>query len=64
MVCVPIGHVAIISSALSHCRGDNRTEDYVYRLFAHVVSDEVDYPQWVLERDIEDDIVVREEGGI
>jgi hypothetical protein len=30
MVCVPIGHVAIFSSALSHCRGDNGTEDYVY----------------------------------
>jgi hypothetical protein len=44
-VCVPIGHAAIFSSALSHCGGDNGTEDYVYPLFAYVVSDEVDYPQ-------------------
>jgi hypothetical protein len=36
-VCVPIGHAAILSSALSHCRGDNGTEDYVYHLFAYVV---------------------------
>ncbi len=28
-VCDPIGHVAIFSSALSHCGGDNGTEDYV-----------------------------------
>ena len=35
-VCVPIGHAAIFSSALSHCRGDNRTEDYAYHLFAYV----------------------------
>jgi hypothetical protein len=56
--------VAIFSSALSHCRGDNGTEDYVYRLFAYVVSDEVDYPQGIIERDVKNDIVVREEGGI
>ncbi len=63
-VCVPIGHVANFSSALSHCGGDNGTEDYVYHLFAYVVSDEVDYPQGVIKRDIMDDIVVWEEGGI
>ncbi len=63
-VCVPIGHAAIFSSALSHCGGDNRPEDYVYHLFAYVVSDEVDYPQGVVDRDVKDDIVVREEGGI
>jgi hypothetical protein len=63
-VCVPIGHAAIFSSELSHCRGDNRTEDYVYRVFACVVLDEVDYPQGVIERDVKDDIVVQEEGGI
>ncbi len=56
--------MAIFSSALSHCRGDNGTEDYVYRLFAYVVSDEVDYPQGIIERDVKNDIVVREEGGI
>jgi hypothetical protein len=33
-------------------------------LFAYVVSDEVDYPQGVIERDVKDDIVVQEEGGI
>jgi hypothetical protein len=61
-VCVPIGHAVIFSSALSHCRGDDRTEDYVYRLFAYVVSNEVDYPQGVIESDIKDDIVM-ERGG-
>jgi hypothetical protein len=63
-VCVPIGHAAIFSSALSHCGGENGTEDCVYCLFAYVVSDEVNYPQWVIERDVKDDIVVQEEGGI
>ncbi len=63
-VCVQIGHGAIFSSALCHCGGDNGTEDYVYCLFAYVVSDEVDYPQGVIKRDIKDDIVVQEEGGI
>ncbi len=64
-VCVPIGHAGIFSSALSHCGGDNGTEDYAYRLFAYVVLDEVDYPQGVIERgDVKDDIVVQEEGGI
>ena len=58
-VCVPIGNAAIFSSALSHCEGDNGTEDYVYHLFAYVVSNEVDYPQGVIERDVK-----REEGGI
>jgi hypothetical protein len=52
------------SSVLSHCRGENGTEDYVYCLFAYVVFNEVDYPQGVIERDIKNDIVVREEGGI
>ncbi len=33
-VCVPIRHAAIFSSALSHCGGVNRTDDYVYCLFA------------------------------
>ncbi len=63
-VCVPIGHVAIFSSALSHCGGENGTEDYVYHLFAYVVLDEVDYPQGVIERDVKNDTVMREEGGI
>ncbi len=63
-VCVPIGHAAIFSSALSHCGGDNGTEDYVCRLFAYVVLDEVDYLQGEIERDVKDDIVVCEEGGI
>ncbi len=63
-VCVPIGHAAIFSSALSHCGGENGTEDYVYCLFAYVVLDEVDYPQGVMEGDVKDDIVVREESGI
>ncbi len=61
---LPSGMRRFFSSALSHCGGDNRTEDNVYRVFAYVVSDEVDYPQGVIERDIKDDVVVREEGGI
>ena len=36
MVCVPIRHAAIFSSALSQCRWENRTENYVYHLFAYV----------------------------
>jgi hypothetical protein len=63
-VCVTIGHAAIFSSALSHCGGDNRAEDYVYHLFGYVLSNEVDYLQGVIERDKKDDIVVHEEGGI
>ncbi len=52
------------SSALSHCGGENRTEDYVYHLFAYVVLDEVDYQQGVIERDIKDDIVMEEGGNL
>ncbi len=52
------------SSALSRCGGENGTEDYVYPLFAYVVSNEVDYPQGVVERDVKNDTVVQEEGGI
>ncbi len=63
-VCVLIGHAAFFSSELSHWRGDNGTEDYVYCLFAYVVLDEADYPQGVIEKDVKDDIVVQEEGGI
>jgi hypothetical protein len=61
-VCVPIGHAAIFLSALSHCGGENKTKDYVYRLFAYVVAHEVDYPHGVIERDLNNDIVM-EEGG-
>ncbi len=60
----PLGMQHFFQVALSHCRGDNGTEDYVYHVFAYVVSDEVDYPQGVIERDVRDDIVMREEGGI
>jgi hypothetical protein len=62
---VPIGHAAIFSSALSHCGGENATDDYVYRLFAYVVSDDVDYPVRDVESDIKDDSYVqKKEGGI
>ncbi len=64
LVCIPIGHAAIFSSALSHCGEDNRTEGYVYCLFACVFLDEVNYLQRVIERDVKDDIVMQEEGGI
>jgi hypothetical protein len=49
-------------SALSHCGRENGTQDYVYLLFAYVVSNEVDYLQKVIERDLKDDIVIQEEG--
>jgi hypothetical protein len=55
---------SIFSSALSHCGGKNGTEEYVYHLFAYVVLDEVDYPQGVIEIDVMNDIVLREDGGI
>ncbi len=64
MVCVPIRHAAIFPSALSHCGGESRTEDNVYHLFAYVVLDEEDYPQGVIKRDVKNDIVMQEEGGI
>jgi hypothetical protein len=67
-VCVPIGHVAIFSSALSHCGGANRTDDYVYHVFAYIVSNEVDYLDGeggTIERDFEDESEkkVQVEGG-
>ena len=49
---VAIGHAAIFSSALSHCGGENGTDDYVHRLFAYVVSDDIDYPQRKVESDV------------
>ena len=62
---VPIGHAAVFSSALSHCGGENGTDDYVYRLFAYVVSDDLDYPVRDVESDIKDDSCVqKKEGGI
>ncbi len=60
----PSGMRRFFSSALSHCRGDNGIEDYVFHLFAYVVSDEVGYLQGVIERDVKDGIVMQEEGGI
>jgi hypothetical protein len=56
---VPIGHAAIFSSALSHCGGENGTDDYVYRLFAYVVSDDFDYPVRDVDSDIKDDSCVQ-----
>jgi hypothetical protein len=61
-ICVPIRHAAFFSCALSHCGGENGTKDYVYCLFAYVIAHEVDYPDGVIERDLNNDIVV-EEGG-
>jgi hypothetical protein len=62
-VCVPIGHAAIFSSALSHCGGANGTDDYVYPLFVYVVSNDVDYPVGTIERDCEDENGKRVEGS-
>ena len=62
---VPVGHAAIFSSALSHCGGENGTDNYVYLLFAYVVSDDIDYPECEMESNIKDDSCVqKEEGGI
>jgi hypothetical protein len=46
---VPCGHAVVFSSALNHAGGSNPTEspidnDYVYCIFAYIVSNEVDYP--------------------
>jgi hypothetical protein len=62
-VCVPIGHAAILSSALSYCGGANRTDGYVYCLFAYVVSNDVDYPVGMIEKDCDDDNRKRVEGS-
>ncbi len=62
-VCVPISHAAIFSSALSYCGGTNGTDDYIYRLFAYVVSNDVDYPVGAIERDCDDDNGKRVEGS-
>ncbi len=39
---------------LLNCQGN------VYHLFAYVVAHEVDYPHGVIERDLNDDIVMEE----
>ena len=44
-VVVPIVQAAIFSSAFSHCGAENRTEDYLYRLFAYVV-----WMMWITRR--------------
>ncbi len=62
-VCVPIGHAAFFSSALSHCGGANGTDDYVYCLFAYIVSNDVNYPIGTIERDCDDDNGKRVEGS-
>ncbi len=62
-VCVPIGHAAIFSSALSHCGGANGTDDYVYCLFAYVVSNDVKYLVGRIERDCDNDNGKRVEGS-
>ena len=59
---IAIGHAAIFSSALSHCGGENGTDDYVYRLFAYVVSDDTDYPNREVESDVNDSCVQKLEG--
>ncbi len=62
-VCAPIGNAAFFSSALSNCGGANRTDDYVYCLFAHVVSNDVDYLVGIIERDCDNDNGKRVERG-
>ena len=62
-VCVPIGHAAFFSSAFSHCGGANRTDDYVYCLFAYIVSNDVDYLVGTIERDRDNDNGNKVEGS-
>jgi hypothetical protein len=42
--------------------GANGTDDYVYRLFAYVVSNDVDYPVGTIERDRDNDNGKKVEG--
>jgi hypothetical protein len=58
-----IGHAAIFSSALSHCGGANGTGEYVYSVFAYVVSNPVDHPDRTIEIDHENDDQRMMEGG-
>jgi hypothetical protein len=51
-VCVPIGHAAMFSSALRHFGGANGADDYIYCLFAYIVSNDVNYPVGTIERDL------------
>ncbi len=62
-VCVPIGHAAFFSSELSHCGGANGTDDYVYHLFAYVVSNDVNYLARTIERNCDNDNGKRVEGS-
>jgi hypothetical protein len=48
---------------LSHCGGANGTDDYVYHLFAYVVSNDVNYPVGTIERHCDDDNGKRVEGS-
>ena len=48
---------------MSHCGGADGTDDYVHRLFAYVVSNDVNYPVGTIERDCDDDNGKRVEGG-
>jgi hypothetical protein len=63
-VSVPIRHAAIFSSVLSHnCGGANGTGDYVYSVFAYVVSNPVDYLDGTIGVDHENDDRKMIEGG-
>jgi hypothetical protein len=63
-VSVPIGYVAFFSSTLSHCGGPNGTGDYIYHVFANVVSNLVDYLDGTIEIDHENDDRKMIEGGM
>ncbi len=47
---VPSGHAVLFTSGLDHTGGKSVTNAYNYRLFASIVSDEVDYPSEVVTR--------------
>jgi hypothetical protein len=57
-----LGITLIIVLAHQSYMGARGSCRYVYHLFAYVVAHEVDYPDGVFERDLNNDIVV-EEGG-
>jgi hypothetical protein len=47
---VPSGRAVLFTSGLNHAGRKRLTNEYNYRLFAYIVSDEVDYPSEVATR--------------
>jgi hypothetical protein len=47
---VPSSHAVLFTSGLNHPGGKSVTNEYIYKLFACIVSDKVDYPMQVATR--------------